>query len=166
MKKLFANLFVIVGTAILFTGCQQNSESHKEEEDTALQTTLGNLPKFINLPATPTEIKWKTEQLGGDNWSLTVMLQFTKPDFDQIVSQSSKHKTQSKPKLASSYLFGLLPETIQRQYSDKKAEDFVYVNAYTITPDAFMDVNKSPLVNGDAVVFEDEHVFLLHLYTM
>jgi hypothetical protein len=166
MKTLFARSIAIVGAVLLFASCHQNSESHKEKEDTVIQNTLGNLPKFINLPATPTEVKWQTEQLGGDNWSLTAMLQFTKTDFDKIVSQSSKHETQSKPKLASSYLFGLLPETIQSQYSNKKAEESVYVDAYTITPDVFVDVNKSPLVNGDAVVFEDEQVFLLHLYTM
>ena len=167
MRTLCASLVIIVSAVLFVTGCQQNSESHKEKkEDIVIQTTLGNLPKFINLPATPTEVKWQTEQLGGDNWSLTAMLQFTKADFDKIVSQSSKHETPNKPKIANSYLFGLLPETIQQQYSDKKAEEFVYVDAYTITPDAFVDANKSPLVNGDAVVFEDEHVFLLHLYTM
>ena len=90
MKKYIASLIVIVDYVSLFSGCQQN------KEDTVIQTTLGNLPKFINLPATLTEVKWQTEQLGGDNWSLTAMLKFTKADFDKIVSQSSKHETQRK----------------------------------------------------------------------
>jgi hypothetical protein len=103
--------------------------------------------------------------LGGGNWSLTAMLEFTKTDFDKIISQYSKHETPNKQKVPNSYLFGLLPESIQQQYSDKKSEEYIYVDTYTIAPDAFVDVNKSPLVNGDAVVFEDEHViFAASLY--
>lgn len=127
MRTLYTILIISVST-LLSIGCQQNNESPKEKEEIVIQTTLGNLPKFINLPATPIKVKWQTEQLGGDNWSLTAMLEFTKTDFDQIIGQSSKHETPNKPKVPNSYLFGLLPEPIQQQYSDKKSEEYIYVD--------------------------------------
>jgi hypothetical protein len=33
------------------------TESLKEKEEIVIQTTLGNLPKFINLPTTPIKVK-------------------------------------------------------------------------------------------------------------
>ncbi|MCG6970005.1 MAG: hypothetical protein LJE85_09590 [Gammaproteobacteria bacterium] len=161
---ILATILLVI--ASVTTGCQQNDQTHHPQDKVMIQSTVGNLPKFINLPEIPIKVKWLTEQLDGDNWSLTAMLEFTKTDFDQIISQSSKHETPNKPKVPNSYLFGLLPESTQQQYSDKKSEEYIDVDTYTIAPDAFVNVNKSPLVNGDAVVFEDEHVFLLHLYTM
>ena len=167
MKINFLRLVAIAIALIAVTsGCVPDNQSSKPKDAIVIQTSLGDLPKFINLPATPTHVKWQTEQLNGDNWSLTAMLQFTKADFDRILSQSTKLDSQAKSKVPKSYLFNLLPESINRRYQDKNTEDLIEVDANTVAPNVFIDVNKSPLVNGDVVVFEKENIFLLSLYTM
>ena len=167
MKMLFASLIIAVGALLLIPGCQQNNENHKAKEETVIQTTLGNLPKFINLPATPIEVKWQTEELPHDNWSLTAMLQFNKSDFDKILSQSPQVEAQDAPtKILNRYLFNLLPKSIAQQYENHKNIDYITVDAYTVKASAFIDPEGGPLTYGDAVVFEKENLFLLHLSTL
>ena len=167
MKTNLLRLFTIAMALVaVISGCAPDNQPNKPKDASVIQTSLGNLPKYINLPVTPTQVKWEAEQLRGDNWSLTAMLQFTQEEFDRILSQSKKQEALTKTKVAKSHLFNLLPESISQKYQDKKTENLIEVDAYTVAPNVFVDVNKSPLVNGDVVVFEKENIFLLSLYTM
>lgn len=128
---------------------------------------LGNLPKLINLPANPIEVKWKVEEQHESNdWSLTAMLKFETRDFQSILEKSTKHEETMKPKIFNQYLFEWLPKSIYDQYQKGASSEFIAVDAYQINPEAFVDINKSPLVNGNIIVFEKENILLLHLFTM
>jgi hypothetical protein len=73
MKIAFPTFVFVIMAMVSITSCQQNSQTKQPKDKVVIYTTLGNLPKFIDLPTTPTVVKWQTETLQGDNWSLTVM---------------------------------------------------------------------------------------------
>ena len=95
------------------------------------------------------------------------MLKFSEDDFNEILKDSEKLETKIPAKVYNQFLYNWLPSAISNKYQDQKDNEFVIVEeGVVVKANAFIDVNKSPLVNGDAIAFKNERIILLNLYTM
>jgi hypothetical protein len=168
MKHVLRALILLSGLclAALLIGCDSKMPANDVKESNVVNKEIGNLAKLINLPFEPVRVIWETsESPGGRDWSLTAMLEFSPHDFQALLEQSSKLGDVQTQSLASKYLFEWLPSEINSAYITHKGDDFILVDAYKVSPMGFVDPKKSPLVNGDVIVFEAHHIVLLHLFT-
>lgn len=168
MKHVLRALTLLSGfcLAALLIGCDSKMPPNDVKESNVVNKEIGNLTKLIHLPFEPVRVIWETsEPSSGGDWSLTAMLEFSPQDFQVLLKQSSKLGDLQTQSLASKYLFEWLPPEIHNAYITHKGDEFIQVNAYKVTPMAFVDTKKSPLVNGDVIVFEAHHIVLLHLFT-
>lgn len=152
--------------AAVLIGCDSKMPPNDVKESNVVNKEIGNLAKLIHLPFEPVRVMWETsEPSSGGDWSLTAMLEFSPQDFQVLLRQSPKLGDVQTQSIASKYLFEWLPPEIHSAYFTHKGDEFIQVNAYKVTPTAFVDVKKSPLVNGDVIVFEAFNIVLLHLFT-
>jgi len=131
------------------------------------KTDVEQLAAFINLPYKPLAARWETiEREGGRDWSLAALLTLAPADARALVASSPR--LGGNVRGAREHLLGWFPPAIRDAYKDALASDAeaVPVRATRLEATAFFAPAKSPLVHGDALVFEPEGLVYLSLYTM
>jgi hypothetical protein len=126
------------------------------------------LQKFINLPTTPRTVHWATSrEPGRDDWSLSALMSFDGPNLTALL-QVAKPLDGKPPQISRDDLLNWFPSPVRDRYSKASADKygFVRVDATPLDPAPFFAVEKSPLLQGDAMVFQGEGLVYLRLFTM
>lgn len=128
------------------------------------ETDASKLARLIRLPYQPLSVRWQTaERPGGNDWSLTALLELSKDDVTDLLRSSTR--LESGAQVDRGHLVAWFPGSLRRKYEGAPG-DSVVVEAAHLDPAPFLAVDRSPLVHGDAIVFEQEGLVYLHLFTM
>jgi hypothetical protein len=126
-------------------------------------TDTARLSRFINLPYQPVSVRWQTTQRpGGNDWSLTALLELKPEDVRGLMKSATKL---GPGRIDRAELKAWFPSSLKERYGGEPG-DSIPVEAAHIDAAPFFAVDRSPLVHGDALVFEEEALVYLCLYTM
>lgn len=135
------------------------------------RTDEQGLGRLIRLPHRPRKVVWEAEeQPGRDDWSLGALISFEPADIATILRESRRVPNGAGPRVPRSHLESWFPPAVRSRVAkpggagDKAGA--ISVDAVWIEPELFVAPDKSPLIHGDAAVFESDGLVYLHLFTM
>lgn len=169
--RLMNVVLIVAGLITLSIGCDRagtNHENAKQQDQAVPKTDIATLERFINLPYAPTQVKWTTSSRpGGNDWSLRALL-FFKPGDTRSLLERAERMPGGSNTVPREDLKDWFPSSIQTQYKSEleRSGDHVPVKATRISASLFSAPEKSPAIHGGALVFEDEGLVYLVLFTM
>jgi hypothetical protein len=154
--------------AVGFAGCRRAALDHgttmAAKGTTMRSTDPALLHKFITLPAEPLSVTWQTEDGNPGNWALTALLHFSREQLDGLLARGKRLDGPPVP-LPRAEVLSWFPPAVRARYEKTPAgpDGTVPVDAVAIDPSGFF---RSPLNNGEALVFLPESLVFLRFYTM
>jgi hypothetical protein len=169
-QRLMDLAIFVAGMATLHVGCDKADPNHgtEKQQDQAVKTDIVVLGRFINFPVTHSQVKWTTStRPGGNDWSLRALL-FFKPEDARTLLELAQHMPGSRNTVPRDDLKDWFPPSVQVEYKSEleKSGEHVAVKATRISGSLFAAPNKSPAIHGDALVFEEQGLVYLVLFTM
>jgi hypothetical protein len=123
----------------------------------------------VHQPAAATNHRAVGDQreAGGNDWSLAALLSYQAQPLELLL-ESARRLGRSPPRVPKADLDSLFPAAVRERYraAPLDGDDVVVVDAVAIDPGLFVAPDKSPLSQGDVLVFQREHVVYLRLFTM
>ena len=139
----------------------------RRETSTVADTDPVALAKLIRLPFPPKSVRWETvERAAGTDWALTALITGD-PAQVQALVKASPARSSTGASIAKAHAPWFPADVIsRRQRSGSGTAERVAVEAVRMDVAPFVDPQRSPLTNGTAVVFEEEGLVYLSLFTM
>jgi hypothetical protein len=125
-------------------------------------TDVATLARLVNLPFPPVAVRWETsERPGGNDWSLAALITLTPAQVAEL-ARSARAAAPQEAVMATKHLTQWFPRASEAR-ARASGEKFTRVRA-TVTDGA--SFHKSPLIHGQALLFEPEGLVYLSLFTM
>lgn len=159
--------------ALAFASCDNarpvaDRSTAQQKERLVTKTDTAGLQRLINLPYAPSSVKWTTtQQAGRDDWSLDALLSLSKGDIGALLS-SAERLQGGKAAIPRQYVAEWFPDAARAdlQSALETKGDRIPVDAVRITGAPFAAPDKSPVIHGEALVFEKYNLVFVGLYTM
>jgi hypothetical protein len=139
----------------------------KHQETAVTKTDLVALERLINLPFRPTNVKWSTTKYHkGEDWSLTVLLTFSREDILRLL-ESPEASGEGRMNVARDKLESWFPPAAQSDYKAQLGDkDTIELVGVQLPGSIFAAPEKSPAIQGRALVLEKYNLVYLGLFTM
>lgn len=124
------------------------------------------LTRFMKVPLKPLSVSWQTQKNETrPSWSLTALLTYSQTDLETIVAGSA-HLPRPVV-IADDHLAHWFPESLRERYkaAPREQRGVIASDAELMEPTAFVDVDRSPLVDGYVGVFWDAGLLYVKLFT-
>lgn len=159
----------------------QNVNSEMSVKLPEVHTTMGNLEKWVVLPAQPNSVRWSTEPAvpatgnsrltvpGPTDYGLTALLHFSQEDYDDIVRNSERVNEANDVVVNPEFYEAWVPEDVKAQLETKIHADGESIIMIGHPPyQANLFVNReggSPLIHGSIQPLGKGYI-VVSLYTM